>query len=230
MAQCWFTALSSYLPFAMVNTKVWLEGAFSAGSMSTALRTAGYIPTSQPYNTAPWNYTGSENVTSIPADVVDWVLVELRTGTAASTKVATRAAFVKNDGSVVDLNGTSTLGFSGRAAGHYYIVIRQRNHLAVMSAGAVALSASSSLYDFTTGSGQYYGGVNAAKDLGSGVWGMIAGDVDGNGGIGASDLISVLAAVGSLAYDINDVDMNGGVGASDLILCLSNVGQISQIP
>jgi tartrate-resistant acid phosphatase type 5 len=210
--------------------KVMLEGPFSGSTMSTALRTAGYIPTSQPYNSAPWNYIGLENVTSIPANVVDWVLVELRTGTAASTKVATRAAFVKSDGSVVDLNGTSTVGFGSRAAGSYYIVIRHRNHLAVMSTGVVSLSSSSTLYDFTTGSGQYYGGVNAAKDLGSGVWGMIAGDVDVNGGIGASDLVSVLAAVGSLAYDINDVDMNGGVGASDLILCLSNVGQISQVP
>jgi lysophospholipase L1-like esterase len=230
MAQCWFTALASYLPFAMVNTKVWLEGAFSDGSMSTALRTAGSIPLTQPYNTAPWNYTGSENVTSIPVDVVDWVLVELRTGTAASTKAATRAAFLKSNGSIVDLNGSSAVSFSSRAAGEYYIVVRQRNHLAVMSTSVVALNPSSTLYDFTTGSSQYYGGLNAAKDLGSSVWGMIAGDVDVNGGIGASDLVSVLAAVGSLAYDINDVDMNGGVGASDLILCLSNVGQMSRVP
>jgi hypothetical protein len=217
-------------PSINVNTKIFLQGPYNGSSMSTALRTAGSIPLTQPYNTAPWNYTGSENVTSIPADVVDWVLVELRTGTAASTKVATRAAFLKSDGSIVDLNGTSTVGFSSRAAGKYYIVIRHRNHLAVMSAAAVLLNSSSTLYDFTTGSDQYYGGVNAAKDLGSSVWGMISGDVDVNGGIGASDLVSVLAAVGSLAYNINDVDMNGGVGASDLVLCLSNVGQMSQIP
>jgi hypothetical protein len=59
---------------------------------------------------------------------------------------------------------------------------------------------------------------------------MIAGDVNVNAGLGASDLVSVLGAVGSVAYDINDVNMNGGVGASDLILALSNIGYISQVP
>jgi hypothetical protein len=213
-----------------VNTKIFLGGPYNGVSMNTTLKTAGLIPLSHPYDTAPWNYTGTESVGGIPANVVDWVLVELRTGRAASTKVAARAAFVKNDGSVVDLNGTSAVSFWGRAAGSYYIVIRHRNHLAIMSASAVPLSSSSSLYDFTSGSGQYYGTTNAAKDLGSGVWGMLAGDVNVNAGIGASDLVSVLGAVGSVAYDINDVNMNGGVGASDLILTLSNIGYLSQVP
>ena len=67
-------------------------------------------------------------------DIVDWVLVELRTGTAAGTKVATRAAFLKSDGTIVDTDGTSPVQFTGLSAGNYYIVIRHRNHLAIMSA------------------------------------------------------------------------------------------------
>jgi lysophospholipase L1-like esterase len=235
MAQRWFTALCSYLPTAMVNTKVWLEGAFSNGSMSTTLRTAGSIPLTQPYSTAPWNYTGSEEVTSIPADVVDWVLLELRTGTAASTKVATRAAFLKSDGSIVDLNGTSTVGFSSRAAGNYYIVIRHRNHLEVMSAGTVALSASGSLYDFTTGSGQYFGGQDAAVDLGSGVWGMVGGNADNSDQvIFPSDAAAIRTDFlgGAYGYLNTDVDMDGAVLPSDYALCRINflAGRSSQVP
>ena len=71
--------------------------------------------------------------------------------------MATRAAFIKSDGTIVDVDGTSPVEFSGAASGDYYVVVRHRNHLAVMSAGVVALSAASTAYDFTTGTDKYYG-------------------------------------------------------------------------
>jgi hypothetical protein len=62
-----------------VNLKSYLEGPYSGIEMGTILNISGYIPINQPYNTAPWNYTGTESVSSIPnANVVDWILVELR--------------------------------------------------------------------------------------------------------------------------------------------------------
>jgi hypothetical protein len=135
--------------------------------------------TSSTYSGSPWNYTGSESVTSVPSDVVDRVLVELRTGTSSGTKVATRAAFLKSNGTIVDLDGSSRVTFTGKVAGNYFIVVRHRNHLAVMSANPVSLSASSSLYDFTTGLAEFYGG--DAADLGGGVYGMYAGDANTDG-------------------------------------------------
>jgi hypothetical protein len=161
---------------------------------------------------------------------VDWVLLELRTGTGAETKIATRAAFVQNTGAVVDTDGTSPVAFGGVAAGSYYIVIRHRNHLAIMSAAAVALSASSASYDFTTGATQAYGGTAGVKDLGLSVWGMIAGDIDGNGGIGGTDISAARAAVGLVAYGASDVDMNSGVGGTDISLVRSHVGFTTQVP
>ena len=85
-------------------------------------------------------------------------------------------------------------------------------------------------YDFTTGSGQFYGGASGATQVESGVWGMIAGDADQNGGIGASDLTSTRAELGALNYNNNDVDMNSGVGSSDLVLIRNNLGKITQLP
>ena len=64
------------------------------------------LPISQPYSVTPWNYSGSESVAAgvftSDTDIVDWVLAELR---KASDKniVATRAAFIKSDGSIVIL-------------------------------------------------------------------------------------------------------------------------------
>jgi hypothetical protein len=55
----------------LADLKVFLEGPYSGGSMSTTLNAGGYLPLSQPFNTSPWNYNGPESVTGIPAGVVD---------------------------------------------------------------------------------------------------------------------------------------------------------------
>ena len=219
------------------NIKAYLQGPYSAGAMLTGLNTAGYIPLAQPYTSAPWSYPGTESVASIPAGVVDWVLVELRTGTAAATKVATRAAFVKSNGMIVDLDGSSAVGFPGLEAGSYYIVVRHRNHLAVMSAATVALSTASALYDFTTGLDKYYGG--DATQLATGVFGMCAGDVTANGivkyNLGGNDRLPILTRVGGTnvnatvaGYYPEDVNMNGTVkynlGGNDRLIILQVIG------
>jgi len=68
--------------------KAFLEGPFNSGMMNTYLNTNGFIPLSQPYAGAPWNYAVTDEVVSIPnGDVTDWVLVELRetTGDASTS-------------------------------------------------------------------------------------------------------------------------------------------------
>ncbi|MFN9711254.1 MAG: hypothetical protein ACK55K_07600, partial [Bacteroidota bacterium] len=104
-------------PFYSVTTKAFLRGAWnsSTGLMNTTLNTAGIIPLNQPFNTAPFNYAGTESVGSIPANVVDWVLVEVRkpaTGLApdagSSTITGRKALFLLNNGNIVDLDGVSS--------------------------------------------------------------------------------------------------------------------------
>ena len=182
------TIAAYFSPFITANLKAYLQGPYatSGDSMRTTLRQQGLLPLHQPYNVAPWSYSGTESVASVPDSIVDWVLVELRTPDwSAASKVATRAAFIKRAGRIVDLDGTSPVTFSGLASGNYYVVVRHRNHLAVMSASAVALSASSSLYDFTGSQNAAYssdyGLYPPMKDLGNGKFGMYAGDVNGDG-------------------------------------------------
>ncbi|MEK9135708.1 MAG: hypothetical protein AAB393_01190, partial [Bacteroidota bacterium] len=111
---------------------------------------------------------------------------------------------------------------------NYYVVVRHRNHLAIMSSSALSLSVEGGLYDFTTGQSKAYG-TNGLKSVGSG-FAMIGGDSDGDGGIGASDVVRIRAAIGSSSYDANDINMNGGVGTSDVNLTRTNIGQITQVP
>jgi hypothetical protein len=223
-----------YTPFygmTVANVEVLLEGPYAgSGTMTTLLRTAGYIPLTQPYSVAPWSYTGTEFVTSIPAGVVDWVLLELRTGTAAATTVGKRAAFLKSDGTIVDVDGTSAVMFGGVAAGNYYVVVRHRNHLAVMSAGTTALSSLSTQYDFTTGPEKYYGG--EAKALPGGKYGLFAGDVTGDGAVVLSGEVTAIRASNlEERYDNADVNMDGAVVlSSELTVVRANNLYESNVP
>ena len=103
------------------------------------LNYAGYLPLTQPYNTAPWNYTGTESVTTIPNyDIVDWILLELRDAPTAEeatsgTTIATLAAFLRNDGKIVSLDGISNPRIAVDISDGLFIVIRHRNHLAIMN-------------------------------------------------------------------------------------------------
>ena len=220
-----------------VNVKAMLQGPYVAGSMATTLHTMGVLPPSHPYAGSPWAHTGSESVSPVPAGIVDWVLVELRTGAAGSTKAGMRAAFIRNDGAVVDLDAISPVGFPGLSAGSYYVVLRHRNHLAIMSANPLALNSSSVLYDFTTGADKVTGG--DLKDLGSGMYGMWTGDVNANGIVkyngGGNDRLAVLTRIGGM--DVNatvsdyypeDVNLNGMVkyngGGNDRLTILQVIG------
>lgn len=196
------------LTFVLAKLKIFLEGPYAGSSMmSTYLN--NILPTSDPYSL-------NESVHSIPsADIVDWVKVQLRTTT--TSVAATRAAFIKKDGSIVDLDGSSNIRFSGVSNGNFYIVIEHRIHLAVMSAGTIALSSSSStLYDFTTASSKFYGGSSGAKEVETGVWGMIAGDGNGNGQVQNNDSENIWKPDnGTSGYKNSDFNMNGQVQNND---------------
>ena len=178
--------------------------------MNTTL--SNLIPLAQPYNAAPWNYAGTESVTSIPAGVVDWVLIELRdASTAAAATSATiikkRAGFLLSNGSIVDLDGTSQPYIGNPVvANNLYIVIRHRNHLAIMSNAGASLSTGVYSYDFTTALAQAYGGGTGYKAIGS-LFGMVVGDDNNDGSVNILDYnpwaINFQKASGYYTADLN---------------------------
>lgn len=216
-----------------VNAKVYLQGSYAgSGTMTTSLNSAGMIPFHHPYNDTLgiWNYTGSERVYSMPANIVDWVLVELRTGTAANTTVGRRAALLKSDGSIVDLDGISQVKFKGIVPGNYYIIIRHRNHLPIMSATPVSLSFTNSLlYDFSSGQTQAYG-TEPMADLGGNVFGMYAGDANTSAIITAADVTPIIANLNLANYNNADVNMSGIVTAADVTNIISNLNKSTNVP
>ncbi|MCP5061061.1 MAG: CRTAC1 family protein [Ignavibacteriae bacterium] len=138
----------------LVETKIFMEGAYDSNldEMTTTLNPAD-IPLTSPYT------EDARIVGSIPANVVDWILVELRTSTESSSTVISKSVFLHKDGRIVADDGTTGQIELDAPAGSYYIVIKHRNHLSVMSSEPLIPlnSSTTTLYDFTTGSGQFYG-------------------------------------------------------------------------
>jgi hypothetical protein len=208
-------ALTQFNTSPVVSAKIYLQGPFIADSMSTTLGASGFIPLKQPYNSPPWNYAGTEQVDHVPPGIVDWVLIEVRTGNPSSppmTMVARRAAFVKQNGALVDLDGISPVSIPSLSPGSYYIVVRHRNHLAIMSANATDISKVSSQYIFTAAQGSAYSTDPvlhpAMKDLGGGRYGMFTGDANCDGQITKSDGDAWLANSGSAATGYVQTDFN----------------------
>ncbi len=209
-------------PFILVDLTALLEGPYNGSTMSNNLNSAGLIPLSQPYNTDPtakWYYNGSESVSGVPSNATDWILVELRDAVSASTatgstRIAQRAAFVLDNGTIVATDGSSMLKFYTMFANNPYVVLWHRNHLGILSNNPMNQpSPGVYTYDFTTGAGQAY--LNGQKDLGSGVYGMYGGDGSPDGLIDSGDKSVWSAEAGTTGYLQSDFNMDTQVDNND---------------
>ncbi|MCE7993650.1 MAG: choice-of-anchor D domain-containing protein [Roseivirga sp.] len=198
---------------AILSLKVFLEGPLSGSTMNTSLN-AG-LPTNPG---TVYNSVLNESSSGIPATAVDWVEIELRTGTAAATKVGTnRAGILKSDGTVVDKDGND-FTMSQVDGSSYYIVVHHRNHLAVMSANAIAPTSGTYVIDFTDAQAKSFNNGSDGVILVGSVFAMIAGDADGDGDVDASDLTTWRGQNGA-AFSYNstngDFNLDGVINAVD---------------
>jgi len=220
-----------------VKTKVILAGPYNSatGLMNDSLRMKGLLPLSDPYTAAPY-LVGGVTQTTTPAilavtganAVVDWVYVQLRSASNSAIIVATQKALLQRDGDVVNcLDGFSPVFFSGIAAGNYYVSIKHRNHLGVMSTNSVAINSCTPLIDFRTGSVWLKNDAASMlnpqrKTLGTNLYALWGGDANLNKSVRANGLNNdknvVLTALSNNAnavisnvYRIEDLNMDGNI-------------------
>ncbi len=218
-----------------LDVKVIIEGAYNGTEMETQLNSI--MPLAQPYDNPPFNYTGDESVIGIPnPDIVDWMLVELRDAASpanatAAKAVAKKAAFLKSDGSIVDMDGLSILQFNLPISDSLYVVVWHRNHLGIISNFGLIKSGGAYSYDFTTDAGKAFG-ADAQKDLGSGIYGMISGDANADGTIDDLDKSGSWSLEAGLSgYLPSDLDMDGESNNVDKNgFWQINEGDSSQVP
>lgn len=226
-----------------LDAKVFLEGPYDGAKdvMQTDLRDQGLLPLTQPYQGSPWNYSGDEQVTTIPPGVVDWVLIEWRDASAPalannSAYIWRKAAFLKNDGAIVDMDG-SNLPWIGnpQLSGSLYILVHHRNHLSVISNFGAALLDDLYEYDFSDQLNKAYGGTTGYKQIGSSPlrFGMVSGDGDANGSISLNQDIDGVwnSDAGMKGYLPGDYNLNGHVQNQDKNdKLLPNTGKTSAVP
>lgn len=201
-------------PFTLM-LKACLQGPYSTNSHSMRGGNWTNTPLTSPYGSDP------RTISIIPSNIVDWVLVELRN--TNGSVVEAKSAFLNTQGQLVGLDGSA--GMTAEvSSGYYSVVLKQRNHVAIMAAQPVAFTNYAVSYDFTTEVSQYAGGSNGAVQLEPGVWGMIAGDADADGLIQMVDGTICTNQLGQTGYNRADFNLDGVVDAADLALWQSNMG------
>jgi hypothetical protein len=237
-----------------VNAKVYLSNIDSASSlMSTNLiaidpGSASPFPLADPYfagiYAASGNYAHLPNVIT-PAttttilssyNIVDWIFVELRTGTSGATTVAyAKAALLRNDGIILNSDGTP-LSFAGASSTtEYFVAIKHRNHIGFMTASDTTFTITTPLLDLTSSLAPLYGsnplrlaypaaGANPAK------YAMWAGDGNLSGDVDPIDLSNMYPLNGNIVDEYNpwDMDLDASVDTPDLLLVYPNNGNIIQ--
>lgn len=209
-------------PFVQLRLRAMLQGAYdpASGLMRATLAQKGFLPTMQPYGdlrTAfgygsstgvplPFDYKGDETLGQAALKAqgndapVDWVLVELRDAADPRQRRGAVAALVQRDGDVVDAEtGEAVLRIHGVADGSYYVMLRHRNHLAVMTAAPLALARTTApAIDFAASTTPVYGG-EAARKLRGAVALLWVGDANNSNSIissgAGSDVSIILGAI-----------------------------------
>jgi hypothetical protein len=114
-----------------LRVKVLLQGAYESATNDMRNNLNNILSLTDPYT--------STTVTTIPVDAVDWVVLQLRDANDNTQILAEQACFVRRDGQLLNLQGEEDITFSNLNVTDAYIAIQQRNHLGVLTAGAISL-------------------------------------------------------------------------------------------
>ncbi len=220
-----------------LDLTAYLQGPYSGGNLMSTSLNPEFVPLSQPFDTIPWNYSGTETVASIPnTQVVDWVLVDMRDASSAATATAAtsvrkKAAFLLSDGSVVGMDGSSKLTTPFSISQNLYVVIWHRNHLGIMSNNALINTDGVYTYDFSV-PGNIYGSSLGYAELETGVLGMAGGDGNSDGLVDTDDKNNFWSIfVGTRGYLKGDYTLNGNINNPDKNdIWLNNQNKESQVP
>ena len=222
-----------------INPTVFLQGAIlnpntgEESLMRDDLR-ENYVPLTSPYTDvltceSTVFQDGGTSTTGVTEDnIVDWIWVELRDATDNTLVKSGQSALLQRDGDIVGVDGLSNLEFPV-AAKSYYVAIKHRNHLSIITAATVSLSDVTTVLDLSSDSSLINGDFNAVAEVSTGLFAMLGGDYDENTQVQNSDISSVTLELGSSGYSNADMDMNGQIQNTDINNLMNpNIGKGEQ--
>lgn len=219
---------------AQLGAMAILQGPYdpTIGKMRTDLRQQGVLPTAQPFNRAPWNYSGTETLgTLAPDSIVDWILVEMRDVNDQTIVLSTQAGLLLKGGEIVQPDGHSLIQIPQQLQS-FYLVIHNWNHLAVMSAAPVQKYGKVFYHDFSQANGIYNDPNNpnpAAVNI-SGTTLLYQGDATGDAQINSLDLGQVMLNYFSSGSNATDINLDGVVNSLDIGRSMQNYFKQSHVP
>jgi hypothetical protein len=196
----------------------------SGGSISTVVSITVTSLTKPLYITAYleglWNGTNmnqckNENGSAVFASAVDTATIELHSSSSyANIVYRIPGVLIGQDGNMHS-DGLSYIEVPSSYNASYYITVKTRNHLATTSISAVSFAGNNISYDFTTAANMAYG--SNMKQLGSGVFGFYAGDVNQDGSIDNTDgsIVTTSSNNFETGYRPEDVNGDGLMDSSD---------------
>lgn len=218
------------------NVTALIRGAWNSGTQLMNTTINNILPLSQPYNDPAFNnYSGTELVGpgffSANPNIVDWILVDFRKPTSGlpanadfSSSIGRKAAFLLNNGTVVDLDGSTPVNFDISKQGAGFVVLKHRNHLGIMSTSLPSNALGTYQNDFKTLTNIYTNPAlisDPAQFLPGSVpskYGMWAGNANKDITVNAGDvgLVKANANLTLTGYVYGDVNMDGTVNAGDV--------------
>ncbi len=224
-----------FLPVAptAVSLSMSLEGAYdlNTGLHATDLLDQGLLPAVQPYGAAPWEYDGTEGsgwtTSDYPSGTVDWVLIDLRETSSASSIVAKGAAILLEDGSLHPFN----MVVPGNVDS-VYIAVYHRNHLPILSPHRFDVSNQALSFDFRLSDSYVFGAGFGQKRIGND-WHLFVGNgaaSSAGSDINVADKILWETENGYFGkYKLADYNLDGDINGIDKILWSVNNGIYTEI-
>lgn len=120
----------------------------NSSMMRNDLRSQGLLPLAEPYTNMGYSFVGGGGETisgTASSSLVDWLVLELRSASQPGIVVASKAVLLTWVGQVIDAN-TQQDPVVTIPPGYYYVALRHRNHLGVMTASPVLLNTNAAAF------------------------------------------------------------------------------------
>ena len=168
------------------------------------------------YNNGSMNPVFGENSAVYPSGITDKYQLHIAKSSPPYTLL------YSDTNAMVQTSGKSHVKIPAYLCGNNYFVIKHRNHIETWSANPVSFAGDTISYSFKTSPNSAFG--NNLKYLGNGVYGFYSGDVNQDGSISLTDLLSIETSASSFSTGYISQDLNGDgiVDALDLIQADNN--------